>query len=65
MLYEVITVSCQQVLEQELDDNRARLVIMTRLMNQLQLEAIKQQISQESDWHLLNVFKVLGDDHDN
>ncbi|VTS14104.1 homoserine dehydrogenase [Streptococcus pseudoporcinus] len=58
-------VSCQQVLEQELDDNRARLVIMTRLMNQLQLEAIKQQISQESDWHLLNVFKVLGDDHDN
>ncbi|VTS29172.1 homoserine dehydrogenase [Streptococcus porcinus] len=58
-------VSCQQVLEQQIDNTCARLVIMTHLMNQLQLDAIKQQISQEADWRLLNVFKVLGDDHDN
>lgn len=54
-------ISFQQVLQEKAQEGRARLVIITHKMNQLQLEAVQSQINQESDFKLLNVFKVLGE----
>ncbi|MGT2957578.1 homoserine dehydrogenase [Streptococcus bovimastitidis] len=54
-------ISFRQVLQEKAQEGRARLVIITHMMNQLQLEAVQSQINQESDFKLLNAFKVLGE----
>lgn len=54
-------VSFQQILQQKAHAGRARLVIITHTMNQMQLDHLLQVFKDDQDFSLLNVFKVLGE----
>lgn len=54
-------VSFQQVLQEKSEGERARLVIITHEMNQLQVNAVLKDIQQDEEFSLINQFKVLGD----
>lgn len=54
-------VSFQQILQQKANAGRARLVIITHMMNQIQLDNLLQALADDQEFKLLNVFKVLGE----
>ena len=54
-------VSFKQVLQEGAKDSVARVVIITHLLNQTQLQHIIEKIDEEADFTLLNTFKVLGE----
>ena len=54
-------VSFKQVLQSGAKDSVARVVIITRQLNQTQLHHIIEKIDAEADFTLLNTFKVLGE----
>lgn len=59
-IFNAEAVSFKQILQQTSDGEKARLVIITHSMNKTQLKHITEKLSQESDFQLLNTFKVLG-----
>lgn len=54
-------VSFSQVLQQRGDGQKARIVIVTHALSLTQLENVKAKLKAQSDFTLLNSFKVLGD----
>ena len=54
-------VSFSQVLQQRGDGKQAKIVIVTHALNLTQLDNVKAKLKAQSDFTLLNSFKVLGD----
>lgn len=54
-------ISFKQILQQGANGETARLVIVTHEMNKTQLEKVTDKLSHESDFTVLNTFKVLGE----
>ena len=67
-LVEIFTkagVSLKQILQDQAQDGKARLVIITHSIDKNQLEEVQKSLEAEADFHLLNSFKVLGDSDEN
>lgn len=60
-IFNRYNVSFQQVLQEKAQGEKARLVIITHDMNQLQVNAVLKDIQQVKDFSLINQFRVLGD----
>ena len=54
-------VSFSQVLQQRGDGKQVKIVIVTHALSLTQLERVKAELEAQSDFTLLNSFKVLGD----
>ncbi|HEM4895769.1 TPA: homoserine dehydrogenase, partial [Streptococcus suis] len=54
-------ISFKQILQQAADGETARLVIVTHEMSKTQLENVTDKLSKETDFTVLNTFKVLGE----
>ncbi len=54
-------ISFKQILQQVADGETARLVIVTHEMSKTQLENVTDKLSKETDFTVLNTFKVLGE----
>ena len=54
-------VSFSQVLQQRGDGKQVKIVIVTHALSLTQLECVKAELEAQSDFTLLNSFKVLGD----
>ncbi|EHG14311.1 homoserine dehydrogenase [Streptococcus intermedius] len=60
-IFNTEDVSLQQILQQGIDGNTARVVIITHAINKTQLENVTRKLQATSGFKLLNTFKVLGE----
>ena len=60
-IFNTEDVFLQQILQQGIDGNTARVVIITHAINKTQLENVTRKLQATSGFKLLNAFKVLGE----